>query len=219
MHGASRRCGQPPGDAVLVGRRWRHLSADARGRPVAAQRRADRHGWGVQPYRAPGAILAGSDRGIFRSTDGGESWTRVYRMTGGAVYVLGRSRRRRPLRRSVAGLAHSVLVSRDAGRSWRVPSAPLPPASVEGMLGGAGRVYAGVMGATGGRAVWSGGAQGFTALSDGLPTDAHGMSLAGRRGAPIVSERWAAASTAKARGHRGRAWAPVRATRSLRRCW
>ena len=86
----------------------------------------------------------------------------------------------------MAGLAHSVLVSRDAGRSWRVPSAPLPPASVEGMLGGAGRVYAGVMGATGGRAVWSGGAQGFTALSDGLPTDAHGMSLAGRRGAPVV---------------------------------
>lgn len=125
-------------------------------------------------------VLAGSDRGIFRSSDGGRTWTAVAPLggesagvtsfvrdpTSGAVYA------------GLAGMPRPLRVSVDGGRTWRVPTTPLPPPSVEALLATSGHVYAGVMGAPGGRAVWAGRPGGFTAVATGLPATAHGMALA-----------------------------------------
>jgi len=133
-------------------------------------------------YALPGGVaLAGSDRGIFRSTDGGRSWTQTARLPGDSVAVaaFARDPADGTVYAGVAGLPDALRVSADGGLRWRVPSGVLPPPSVEALLAVPGRVYAGVMGAPGGgRPVWAGDRRGFAPLGHGLPSDVHGMSLA-----------------------------------------
>lgn len=125
----------------------------------------------------PSAVLAGSDRGIFRSSDGGHSWRLVCATPNGAVTAFARG----PggaLYAGLAGLPHPLRVSTDGGYSWHTPSEPLPPPSVEALLEQSGRLYAGVMQAPGGQAVWTDNKGGFTQLTAGLPHISHGMALA-----------------------------------------
>jgi hypothetical protein len=136
-------------------------------------------------YGVPGTrvVLAGSDDGIARSMDGGRSWARVAKTPGGEVVAFARDAAQGILYAGVASLPYTLLTSRDGGWTWTVLAGASPPRNVVALLSAAGRVYAGVMGDPRGRAVWVGGAGGFTAASDGLPRDAHGMALAldGRR--------------------------------------
>jgi len=138
-------------------------------------------------YALPGgAALAGSDRGIFRSTDGGRSWTRTARLPGdsAAVAAFARDPADGTVYAGVAGLPDTLRASADGGRDWHIPPGVLPPPSVEALLAVPGRVYAGVMGAPGGgRPVWAGNRRGFAPLGHGLPSDVHGMSLAATGGA------------------------------------
>ncbi len=130
-----------------------------------------------------GAVLAGSDEGIFRSADGGRSWRQTARLAvGGAVAAFARDPSDGPggaggtIYAGLAGLPDSLRASSDGGRSWRLPAQPLPPPSVEALLATPEHVYAGVMGAR--QPIWSGGSRGFTSLARGLPPDVHGMALA-----------------------------------------
>ncbi len=139
-------------------------------------------------YALPGAaVLAGSDRGIYRSTDGGRSWTQAARISGGAVAAFARDPATGAIYAGLAGLPDSLRVSVDGGRSWRVPAGSLPPPSVEALLALPGHVYAGVMGAR--QPVWTSIARGFAAVGRGLSPDVHGMALAaldGNRGRGLL---------------------------------
>lgn len=128
-------------------------------------------------------VLAGSDRGIFRSTDGGRTWAFAAPTDGGAILTFARDSVSGALYAGLAGVPRPLRVSLDGGRSWRIPSmSPLPPPSVEALLAARGHIYASVMGGPGGRAVWAGGAGGFTAFAAGLPRDAQSMNVAATSG-------------------------------------
>jgi len=177
----------PRGDAILVaandgfvyrlprsGGRWTRAGA-----PIGAQ-----GAFAVYALPHPGAALAGSDHGIFRSVDGGRSWRRVAGTAGGAVVVFARDPASGTLYAGLAGLPRPLRMSVDDGVTWRIPPTPLPPPSVEALLAVAGRMYAGVMGPPGGRVVWVGGGHGFVPRASGLPRAADGMVLAAVDGAP-----------------------------------
>lgn len=177
----------PQGDAVLVaandgfvyrlprgGGRWTRPSS-----AIGAQ-----GAFALLALPQPGAALAGSDHGIFRSVDGGRSWRRVATTVGGAVVAFARDPVSRTLYAGLAGLMQPLRMSVDDGATWRIPPAPLPPPSVEALLAVAGRMYAGVMGPPGGRVVWVGGGRGFAPQAFGLPRAADGMVLAAVGGAP-----------------------------------
>ena len=177
----------PQGDAILVaandgfvyrlprgGGRWTRAVA-----PIGAQ-----GAFAVYALPHPGAALAGSDHGIFRSVDGGRSWRRVASTAGGAVVVFARDPANGRLYAGLAGLPRPLRMSVDDGANWRTPPAPLPPPSVEALLAVAGRMYAGVMGPPGGRVVWVGGGCGFVPRASGLPRAADGMVLAAINGTP-----------------------------------
>ncbi len=177
----------PQGDAILVaandgfvyrlprgGGRWTRAVA-----AIGAQ-----GAFAVYALPHPGAALAGSDHGIFRSVDGGRSWRRVASTAGGAVVVFARDPANGTLYAGLAGLPRPLRMSVDDGANWRTPPAPLPPPSVEALLAVAGRMYAGVMGPPGGRVVWVGGGRGFVPRASGLPRAADGMVLAAINGTP-----------------------------------
>ena len=128
----------------------------------------------------PGALSAGSDYGVFRSTNGGRSWAPVAPLgkESAAVTSFARDPHSGAIYAGLTGQPRPLRVSFDAGRTWRLPAATLPPPSVEALLATPRGVYAGVMGATGGRAVWVGGPGGFRSVAAGLPSAAHGMALA-----------------------------------------
>jgi photosystem II stability/assembly factor-like uncharacterized protein len=126
---------------------------------------------------ASAAVLAGTGGGIARSCDGGRSWTRVAATPGDAVVAFARDPADGTLYAGVSGHGPSLRLSTDGGRTWRIPATKIPSRSVVALLATPQRVYAGVMGAPGGQAVWVGGPGGFTPLSVGLPGDAHGMAL------------------------------------------
>ena len=128
-------------------------------------------------YALPGGVvLAGSDEGIYRSTDGGRAWTQVARLSGGAVAAFARDPATGAIFAGVAGLPASLRVSIDGGRHWRIPAGSLPPPSVEALLALPGHIYAGVMGAR--QPVWTGVTHGFASVGRGLSPDVHGMALA-----------------------------------------
>lgn len=124
------------------------------------------------------AVLAGSDFGIFRSTDGGRTWQLAAAARGGAVATFARDPASGVIYAGIAGLPRTLRVSSDGGVTWRVPAGPLPPPSVESLLERSGRLYVGVMRTQGGEAVWTGGVGGFTQFTEGLPRISHGMALA-----------------------------------------
>ena len=127
----------------------------------------------------PGAVLAGTAAGIARSTDGGLTWHTVARMPGGEVVAFARDAADGTLYAGVAGLPHAALqVSHDDGRTWRLPTTTMPPRNVVALLATPHGIYAGLMGASPGQAVWVGGKGGFAVASTGLPQNTHGMSLA-----------------------------------------
>jgi len=133
----------------------------------------------------PDTALAGTDRGIVRSSDGGRSWRLVAAITGGDVAAFARDPATGVIYAGLAGLPRPLRVSADDGLTWRTPSASLPPPSVESLLVLSGRLYVGVMQTTGQLPVWSGAlGQGgrptaFLPSSAGLPgANAHGMVLA-----------------------------------------
>jgi len=167
----------PGGDAVLAtcedGFVYRLQRAGARW-----SRATSRIGtYATAIYALPGgAALAGSDGGIYRSSDGGRAWTPAARISGGAVAAFVRDPATGALYAGMAGLPASLRVSADGGRSWRVPAGVLPPPSVEALLALPGHVYAGVMGAR--QPVWTGVARGFASVGRGLSADVHGMALA-----------------------------------------
>ena len=130
-------------------------------------------------------VLAGSDRGIVRSTDGGRSWTVVAPADGGAVLAFARDPVSGALYAGFAGVprTRTLRVSLDGGRNWHTPAMQLPPPSIEALLVASGHIYTSVMGVPGGRAVWVGGASGFTSFATGLPRDAQSMNVAATGGA------------------------------------
>lgn len=136
--------------------------------------------YALYPLPQPGAVLAGSDYGIFRSTNGGRSWTPVAPLgkESAAITSFARDPHSGAIYAGLTGQPRTLRVSFDAGRTWHLPAATLPPPSVEALLATPRGVYAGVMGATGGRAVWIGGSSGFRSVAAGLPSTAHGMALA-----------------------------------------
>ncbi len=134
---------------------------------------------------APGTALAGTDRGIVRSNDGGRSWRLVAAIAGGDVAAFARDPASGAIYAGLAGLPRPLRVSTDGGLTWRTPSASLPPPSVESLLISSGRLYVGVMQTSGQLPVWSGAlasggrAPAFAPSSTGLPgANAHGMALA-----------------------------------------
>ncbi len=133
----------------------------------------------------PDTALAGTDRGIVRSSDGGRSWRLVAAIAGGDVAAFARDPASGVIYAGLAGLPRPLRVSADDGLTWRTPSASLPPPSVESLLVLSGRLYVGVMQTTGQLPVWSGALTrggrptAFLPSSAGLPgANAHGMVLA-----------------------------------------
>lgn len=129
------------------------------------------------------AVLAGSDHGIARSTDGGVTWHVVAPLPNTIVTTFARDAASNTLYAGLAGARGSIQTSKDDGRSWHTLQGVLPPSSVESILITGARIYVGVMQTSGRLPVWARGrgANGtnFGPLVAGLPsTNAHGMTLA-----------------------------------------
>lgn len=71
--------------------------------------------------KTPTTLLAGTDRGLFRSRDSGRIWRKVAAGSGVQAFAFHAASRR-----AFAGTAHGILVSEDAGATWEnVAAGPL----------------------------------------------------------------------------------------------
>jgi len=132
---------------------------------------------------ATGAVLAGSDKGIARSTDGGVTWRVVAPLPNTIVTTFARDNASNTLYAGLAGTHASIQTSKDGGVVWRTLQGALPPSSVESILITGARIYVGVMQTSGRLPVWArgrgAGGTSFGPFTTGLPSsNAHGMALA-----------------------------------------
>ncbi len=129
------------------------------------------------------AVLAGSGRGIARSTDGGGAWRVVAPLPNAIVTTFARDAASHTLYAGLGGTRASIQISKDDGRTWRTLHGALPPSSVEAILITGAHIYVGVMQTSGKLPVWARGrganGVGFGPFATGLPSsNAHGMALA-----------------------------------------